>query len=149
MRPATPRRGGFTLIEMVSVIVLLSLVAASAVPLLTSAGQVSELDRSEARVRDADARARLVTRNGVVCGIATSANRNGLELQGSELPHVQLPAGCTVGLLDAEGAPIQSISIDLVGRSEDYSIVLVHDNSARTLNVYGLTGWIAIRESSP
>ncbi len=143
--PLSFRGRGFTLIEMLAVIVILSLVAGTTLMNASAVTDDAAFRAAAAGVRDLDARARMFGRSGSPAMLMPTEQRDGLVLngmgKGDVLAFVTMPAGVTIHL-NTEGANEEVIGFDALGRSCDYAIVLHRADRVLTLQVCGLTGQV-------
>ena len=135
---------GFTLIEMLAVIALISLAAAALIPNLVAAGRSADMLRVIARVREIDSRARTYARTSghVILVWIDSENRSILMVEsdtGMTLGEVEIEPNISLSIeVDGHGA---KIVFDRLGHSADYRVELRGNGSAARLSVAGLTGF--------
>ncbi len=143
------RGRGFTLIELLAVIVIISLVSGVMAGSFAAMNESQMFSAAAARVRDLDARARLLGRTGEPAMMVTTSERDGLVLhaegRGELVSSVEMPEGVRVHLVLVRGGG-KAVSFDTFGRSGDYAFTLVDADSISTWVVSGLTGSIERRE---
>ncbi len=135
---------GFTLLEVLAVVVLLSMVAGT---LTVHVGSVSDSARfraAGARILDFDASARLFARSEGPVLLAVGVEGRGLTLSqvhtGEPLLRLDLGESASV-VLAVE--PRQSwVLIDRLGRSVDYEIKLTSGERSSHWKIAGVSGWI-------
>jgi prepilin-type N-terminal cleavage/methylation domain-containing protein len=137
---------GFTLIESLAVVALLALaVSTLAVGVAPSVG-AARLRDARSAVLDADARARVLARQGRV--VLLSADENAVWAHDAadprETPLVRrpLPEGVSVSIRGTPaGEPLGTLRIDADGRSDDYLLTVLAGDRASETVVAGLTGY--------
>ena len=135
---------GFTLIEVLAVVLLLSMVAGM---LTVHVGRVSDSARfraAGARLVDFDARARLFARSEGPVLLAVGDGGQELTLSqaqtGEPLLRVDLHEGTSVAL---KVEPRQSwVLIDRLGRNVDYELELTRGERMSRWRIAGASGWI-------
>lgn len=135
-------RDGFTLLELLGVLAILGLVAATLAPSLASATGRSAGFRLRAAILEMDARARILARRlgpielALVEGeLALTARRTGASLQA-----LRLGPGASLQLAGPDAKP--RVEYDELGRSADFTFRLADEAGAeRVWRVAGLTGW--------
>jgi prepilin-type N-terminal cleavage/methylation domain-containing protein len=142
---------GFTLIEMLAVIVLISTIAAIGSVSLVAGGEQARLHEAIAHLKSMDATGRLLGRSGSPTVLVVNDSHAEFLLKDSQdnvRDLATLPRGWTGVLESAEERQIK-VEFDTIGRSCDYSIQLRHDTNQRVvaLQVCGLTGWVTERTS--
>lgn len=142
-------RRGFTLIEVLVTIVLVSMVTALGVGLLSGSSTAADVIRIEAAVLDADRRARLAARTSGPVDVAFDQRRMALVLvrvgSGERVGQIDLPDGCRVELRTSGGERSPRFGRD--GRTRDYLVTIRYRNAAGTSRICGATG--LIQESDP
>lgn len=147
--------GGLTLIETLAAIGLFALVASVLGSGFLAGSDDSKLRQTKAACREADQRARLLAqRHGPVVVRVSEDNRAIYifrEDDPASLGAVELPRGATIAFRDHEGLPVYQITIDALGRSDDYSADCVVGSRSTELKFAGLTGWCAVlsRNATP
>ena len=135
---------GFTLIEVLAVIVIISLVAGVCTVALASTAQSARLNAAAARWRDLDAHARLFARTvgPVTMSLNESATAVRLHRRGSQelASELRLPPGAR-GRLRADQSS-DSVLFDSFGRSVDYEVEMYTDDRLLKWRVLGMTGAI-------
>lgn len=142
---------GFTLIEMLAVIVVLTLVAALGISGLSSTGSAAALMKVIGECRGLDAQARLAART---CGssvmIKLDADSRRIELiqrdNLAQLSEVSLPADVSVRF-EIDGAASDTVMVDRLGKSADYSVVVNYQGHQRRIELAGITGATRTLES--
>jgi len=140
-RPDRPRSSlGFALIEVLSVIVILSLVAGLATVGLAATTDSARLRETQVRWRDLDAHARLMARREgpVLMSVDEEPRLVRLHVRASGEPValLALPRGIA-GRIERDDA---RVVFDTLGRSPDYAIVVTSEAGTRRWQVAGLTG---------
>jgi type II secretory pathway pseudopilin PulG len=135
-----------SLVETLTVVVLLSLAVALLTPLVGSATENAVLDGAVRGLLDLDARARLRAQGGNGARIARGDGEGWFILCGDCATDERwghwLPSGTTlIELRNTEGAELGEIEYDASGRSPDYVAIVRLDDVSRTVRVAGLTGW--------
>ncbi|MCB9844659.1 MAG: hypothetical protein H6811_01550 [Phycisphaeraceae bacterium] len=143
-RPIGRSRWGFTLLEVLIVVVLATMLAVVGLGVLSSADADARLRRARAIVRTADSDARAAT-------LARSPVR--LRIEGEQvlardgervLFSRDLPVGIAVSLHDPRsGSAVSEVVLRAPGRSNSYEVVIRLGSHTSRLSVHGLTGWAA------
>ena len=143
---------GFTLIEVLAVIVILSIVAGVATVGLVSATDSARLAGAISQWRDLDARARLFSRT--TGPVVMDLNRDHTIVRlvvvesGERLSRIELPPDVT-GHFRTD-RPTDAIVFDRTGGSVDYEVQMHTDDGVVRWHVYGLTGQAGgIMENKP
>ena len=135
---------GFTLLEVLAVIVLVSLVLGVTLPGLGASSALAHQRRAVAEVRDFDARARLHARAGGPVVLALEEEGRVLSLR--RWPRGELLArtawGGDVAVELRDEADDDEVYFDRAGRSADYDVVVRSDERVARWQVAGWTGWI-------
>jgi len=138
-------RSGFTLIEVLAVIVLLALVAGALTVRLGAVSEASAFRATRASLRDLDARARLFARStgAVVMRVEDEGRRVVLRRgSGAELAAVECPQGVTVAFVtQPPAAPATAVTFDRLDRAPDYGLELARAGRSDRWWVCGETGW--------
>lgn len=143
------RDAGFTLIEMLAVLVLLSLTAGASVFALADTTERARLDDVRSEVLAMDARARLLARGARGGGGAVRIVREPASGSGSlrvarastgEVLHVVDLHPPIEARLRIDGQVIRELLVDTRGETPDYEIVLSTPSEARVFRVSGVTG---------
>lgn len=143
-------RGGFTLVEMLAVLVVLAIAASILGVSLARADDAAAVEHAESQLCSADAQARLLARSsGGAVVLRIGSDGAGLERRVLAKPEVDsqiiaLRPRVTV-VLRADGQfsaqPAQDLYIDRLGRSGDAEFdILLEARLKRRLRVFGLTG---------
>jgi prepilin-type N-terminal cleavage/methylation domain-containing protein len=138
-------RGGFTLFEMLAVIVIMSLVAAALTVSLAAADDQAASLNAMSQCRDLDARARQAALTQGEPAVIRLVDEQGaliLEVGAARLAHAEMPPGVKVHL--QRDRAVGEIVFDRAGRSPDYRVTLQQDDRLRVRGwrVCGLTGFI-------
>jgi len=136
---------GYTLIEVLAVVLLLGLISVSFLP---SVVQISEQSRTRKTVSDLlqlDARARLLSARGQTHQIRYTADRLVLESTNIgddpvEVSSVQIPEKFDITLSDESGV----IQLDAFGVSPHYSLTLKSDEVQVEITYNGISGWYSM-----
>lgn len=139
-------RSGFTLLETLAAVSLLSLAAVLGVGMLLGAGDRASIEQGGATVLTTDTDARSLAMTGGTVTIVASDERDELHvLAGGEIVMRRpMPPRVRVHLLDREDRPLVRIRFDASGRSTDYQVALVHDQKRVVIRITGLTGWAEV-----
>ncbi len=149
---------GFTLIEMLAVVVILTIVSSFAMVSLARTDEVSALQQSSSRLSGAISEARLWARtSGEPAMVRLAQDGHTIDLEAlrdhSPLsPGIALTGGVElVFAIESEGRRqlVHELCFDRLGRSDDATIALRIDGRVhRRLRLFGLTG-LLIREDTP
>lgn len=138
LRPV--RNPGYTLIELLAVVVVLGLAAGIGIPPLVRMAGGTPLDRACATLRGGDARARLLARETAL-DLTFDLEPTGLRCRTARHPlEVSLPEGAIVTWLAVDGRPLRSLAINPRGRSQDLIIQVTVARDARRFRLLGLSG---------
>lgn len=133
-----------TLIELLAVIVILSLVAGTAIVSLAAAGDSARLHSAVAQWRDLDSRARMLGRSVGPTAMTVDKERNEVSLRAISsnelLAMLALPQDVTGEI--GGSSPVDAIEFDRFGRSADYYVELRSSDRAVQWQVCGLTGYV-------
>ncbi len=144
--PPTLLPRGFTLLEVLAVVALLSIAASICLASLGSAHESAAARALAASIRELDARGRLAARTlGAVDLVAdreTSTVSTRLSATGEVLSSVDVGKERSVRLSDARANEILAVRLDRSGRSIDYSAQVVSSGGTTTLRFSGLTGLV-------
>jgi len=141
-------RSGFTLIEVLAVVVLLGLTAVTLAPSLGPTRELFEARAIREQLRDLDARARLLARTSGPVALAVTHG-------GHRVLLLETPSGRTVEQVDLGRdrelrlyAPesVSSIPFTSAGCSPDYQVVLREGREKDAWKVSGESGWVIERE---
>ncbi len=134
----------FTLIEVLAVVVVLSLIAAVSVSSLGNVGTGMQVERTGARLRDLDARARIYARRHEAVRLVSGAAGSGLSVLTLDaqdtILSIQWPPDLSVTV-----APVRSddeLVIDRRGCGPDYRVSVTDGRTTLSWSVLGLTGAI-------
>ncbi|MCI0362314.1 MAG: prepilin-type N-terminal cleavage/methylation domain-containing protein [Phycisphaerales bacterium] len=149
------RLRAFTLIETLTVLIILSLTAAICSMYLTAGSEQARVRAAAASWQDLDAMARLHARAGHAIQISLDREGHAVTLRSNEsnvpLRELALPAGWR-GALYVNKEPTDAIVVDRRGRSLDYRAELRPDDASTDPIVWtacGLTGWVIDDGVSP
>ncbi len=143
---ARVRMRGYTLIEVLAVVVLMGLIAAVFVPSLASTSRLSQLQRLRADLIDLDTRARQLAVQGSSVTLRLQDEPRSLVLyqhldQPRQLHSIVIPDEYELELL------IEAIAVtfDANGQSPDYGYLIRSDMGVDRINFNGLSGWHEVR----
>lgn len=151
--PISRARPGYLLIELIAAVALLSLAVAALLPSVVGRSEASRQSELIHRLTDLDRRARLLSLREGPVRLTLDPDRSALlatsNLAESAVLRVNTD-GWEAHLLDAETkAELSGISIDRLGRSQDYQLFLESDGLRLTLQVDGRTGRVRTAEAVP
>ncbi len=151
--PISRARPGYLLIELIAAIALLSLAVAALLPSVVGRSESSRHSDLIHRLTDLDRRARLLSLREGPVRITLDPDRSAL-LATSNLAESPVLRAATdewnIHLLDSETkAELSGISIDRLGRSQDYLLFVETDGSRLILQVDGRTGRVRTSEVGP
>jgi prepilin-type N-terminal cleavage/methylation domain-containing protein len=138
------RLRGFTLLETLAVVVLLSMAMAAVAVGVAGAGDAARLRGAVASMHDLDRRARLMAGAGNRVTLQIEDARVALiqEPTGERITEMPLPTGLCLRLFDEDHQqPMASLVFDATGCSPDYRVSITLGAQTRTYGVAGLTGW--------
>lgn len=137
---------GFTLLETLAAVTLLSLAAVLGVGVLLGAGDRASIEQAVASVLATDADARTLALTGGPVRLAANDDQDELHILVGRgvVMRRPMPPQVTVHLLNREDDPLEAIEFDSRGRSMDYQIALVHDEERVVIRITGLTGWVEV-----
>lgn len=147
-----PSRNALTLIELLAVILLLGLVAGSAIVNLGSMDGSARMEETAHQIRQLDRAARQLARTE---GAAIIARRNkALVLQqprtGESARQFTAADGIEIQLHGTDEQLLDAIAYDASGRSADLRIAITNGEWTRSFIIHGLTGAVEeIRERQP
>jgi prepilin-type N-terminal cleavage/methylation domain-containing protein len=133
---------GFTLLELLAVLVLVSLVTASLVPSISTVSDRAVKDQLIADLIDLDARARLLAEGHVSSTIRLDPSSDRLQLivrnpKESLIQEVHIPDSVLLGF----EKPSDELHFDRFGRTFDYAYIIRFDKAFTSIRFNGLTGW--------
>lgn len=136
----TNLRSGYTLLEVMVVVVLMGMIAMALIPKLVGITSKVSMDRLIAEIVHLDTQSRQLAQQDQWCMLQWDEQSNAIELvQGRSNPHlitrVQFDPSYAVEL------PSGPIEFDLLGQTGNYSISISHNGHSKTLRFNGLTGW--------
>lgn len=140
---------GYTLIEVLAVVVLMGLLAAAFVPSLAQTSDSAERERVHAELIGLDARARQHAQTGRRCELRWDGTSRSMRLiEGAEqsvvLKAVSVPEWIE---LDVEGGAT-SVEMNALGQSVHYAYMLRADSWSTRLSFNGLSGWYEVRSDA-
>ena len=142
--PSDAPRRGFTLLEVLAVVILFSLVASVLTVHLAAASESATFRAAASRLRDMDARARLFARTSGPLVLSLQDQGRSLLLSqvdtGASLLRVDLGEGAAVEI--ETDPPRRWILFDRSGRSVDYELALASGEREARWQVAGTTGWM-------
>ena len=149
------KRLGFTLVEMLVVLVLLGLIAASIAPNLAGTTKRTQTDKLIADLIDLDARARVLSGKHRMCYFEYDETHHQIELfvVDENIESVQVIDIPDFALLHIEQGIEQGrmvITFNRLGQTSDYQYTLTIDEDTIRIAFNGLTGWHEVsREVRP
>ena len=137
---------GYTLIEVLAVVVLMGLIAAVFVPSLASSSRSSQLQQLRADLIDLDTRARQLAVQGSSVTLRWLEAPCALVLyqhldQPRQLHSLDVPDQYELELLSEAVA----VAFDANGQSKDYGYLIRSDRGADRIDFNGLSGWHEVR----
>ncbi len=149
------RRRGFTLVEMLVVLVLMGMIAASIVPNLAGTTRRTQTDKFIADLIDLDAKARVLSGRHQVCYFEVEETKNQITLsvideQVESVQTIEIPEFATIVFAqDAEQNRMVK-TFDRLGYTSDYGYTITVDETTIRIAFNGLTGWREVsREVRP
>jgi prepilin-type N-terminal cleavage/methylation domain-containing protein len=138
----TSRTHGFTLLELLVVLVLISLVTGSIVPSISAVSDRAVKDQLIADLINLDARARLLAETHASSTIRYDPSSGRLQLivrnpKESLIQEVHVPESVLFGFEQ----PLGEHYFDRFGRTVDYAYIVRIDQSHTSIRFNGLTGW--------
>jgi len=151
-RPRTSSRaGGFTLLEVLAVVVILSVAASVTLVGLSSAGDEVAMRGTRSSLKELDAKARLYARTGqgAVLRVDDSGAIEVLALgpEGGRIARAFINPQIQVTLEVIDSAE-PGIRFDRLGKSPDYGVVLESATRKESWHVCGSSGWFS-KENIP
>jgi len=149
------KRLGFTLVEMLAVLVLMGLIAASIAPNLAGTTKRTQTDKMIADLIDLDARARVLSGKHRMCYFEYDETHHLIELfvVDEHIESVQVLDIPDFALLHIEQSVEQgrmAIIFNRLGQTDDYQYTLTLDEDTIRIAFNGLTGWHEVlREAHP
>tara|TARA_R110002072_G_C7977582_1_gene535731 strand:+ start:9140 stop:9598 length:459 start_codon:yes stop_codon:yes gene_type:complete len=133
---------GYTLVELLVVMLLLGLMAAMTAPNLFATSQRAKQEKLVAELIDLDTRARVLSGRHDMCLIRFSENQSQIQLVVVNedlmvIQRVQIPDYATAEFNRA----IDTIEFDRLGRSKDYGYQILFDELSIKVRFNGLSGW--------
>ncbi len=141
----------FTLMEVLAVVVLLAIGASVATVSLAGASDAAAAERAISLIRDADARARLLSARGQAVSLQVSdRTRIIVVTENGDRRTYDFADSSRLYLLDHDDHEITSVHFDARGRSQDYTVMCQSNTGTQRVRFAGLTGWSTVeRETSP
>lgn len=133
---------GYTLVELLVVMLLLGLMAAMIAPNLFATSQRAKQEKFVVELIDLDTRARVLSGRHDMCLIRFSENQSQIQLAVVDedlmvIQRVQIPDYATAEFNQA----IDTIEFDRLGRSKDYGYRILFDELPVKIRFNGLSGW--------
>jgi len=139
-----PQDPGFTLLELLAVVVLMTLTFSVTGVRLAATSTRAKLQTTASRLRDLDAHTRLLARSGEPAALRQDATRHYVNVRAIRanelLATVALPAEVMVQVRTSSGD--ETITFDRQGHSKDYRVTVQAGETVLRWQVYGLTGYI-------
>lgn len=149
------KRFGFTLVEMLVVLVLMGLIAASVAPNLAGTTKRTQTDRLIADLIDLDARARLLSGKHRMCYFEYDETYHQIELfvvdqDVESIQVVDIPEFALLSFEQNRGQGQMAITFNRLGQTDEYQYTLTIDEDIFHIAINGLTGWHEVsREARP
>ena len=149
------RRLAFTLVEMLVVLVLMGLIAATIAPNLAGTTQRTHLDQLIAKLIDLDAQARVTASAHKACYFEYDDLQEQIVLrvideQAVDIQTIDIPGFVTVELEELSEQSTPVVIFNRLGHTSDYNYTIINEEETVRLSVNGLTGWHEIvREVIP
>lgn len=149
------RRSGFTLVEMLVVLVLMGLIAGSLAPNLAGATKQIQTDKLIADLIDLDAKARVLAGRHRVCyfEVEDAQSRitlNVIDEQAELLLVIEIPEFMDLTLDQDTDQNRMAMTFDRLGHTPDYRYTISVDDSTTLIGFNGLSGWHEVsREAHP
>lgn len=149
------KRSGFTLVEMLVVLVLIGLIAAYIVPNLAGTTKRTQTDKLIADLIDLDARARVLSGKHRMCYFEYDETRHLVELfvvdeNIESVQVIDIPDFARLHIEQGKEQGRMVIIFNRLGHTDDYQYTLPLDEDAIQIVFNGLTGWHeALREVLP
>jgi len=151
----TNRRLGFTLVEMLVVLVLMGLIATSIVPNLAGTTRRTQTDKLISDLIDLDARARVLAGRHRVCYFEVKDAQSRISLsvideQAESVLVVEIPEFMTLTLDQDTQQNRMVMTFDRLGHTVDYRYTITDGDSTILIVFNGLSGWHEVsREARP
>jgi len=149
------RRLGFTLVEMLVVLVLMGMIAATIVPNLAGTTRRTQTDKFIADLIDLDAKARVLAGRHQVCYFEVEETKNRITLsvideQAQSVQTIEIPEFVTVVLDQNTDQDRMVKAFNRLGHTSDYGYTIIVDETTIRIAFNGITGWHEIlREVQP
>ena len=155
------QRGGLTLIELLTVVVLLGMVAALGVPALVRSVEVDPLSEAARNIQQTEAQARALSYGSPLLLEVSSTGLTGVSVsrltggqgaakQARSQPVVQWTAPSTLALQWlSNGKSIDHLGYDSEGRSADCVLEMTQGTRVRRYALAGLTGEWQLMDVTP
>lgn len=151
----TDRHRGFTLVEMLVVLVLIGMIAASITPNLAGTTRRTQTDKLLADLIDLDAKARVLAGRHRVCYFEVEDAKNKITLsvideQVELVQTIEIPEFATI-VLDQDAEQGRAVmTFDRLGHTSNYGYTIAVDETTIHIAFNGLTGWHEVsREVRP
>lgn len=146
-RHITNLRSGYTLLEVMVVVVMMGMVAMVMIPRFVGMTSKVSMDRLIAEIVHLDTRSRQLAQQGHWCMMQRDEQSNELRLmQGRSDPQLvqrlQIDPSYTVML------SLDRIVFNTLGQTDSYSISISHGEISKSLRFNGLTGWHEVADAA-
>jgi len=143
---SSSRCPGFTLVELLVVLVLFALIATTVAPNLSGTTRRTQIDTLIAGLVDLDARARVLAGKHQVCYIQNDQEHLQLQLmvideESALVQEIVIPDFIALEL----GQNRTAITYNQLGQTDDYFYIAETDEATIRLGFNGLSGWHEIR----
>lgn len=148
-------RLGFTLVEMLVVLVLMGLIAASIAPNLAGTTKRTQTGKMIADLIDLDARARVLSGKHRMCYFEYDETHHQIELfvvdeNIESVQVIEIPGFAMLHIEQGIERGRMAITFNRLGHTDDYQYTFTLDEDAIQIAFNGLTGWHeALREVLP
>ena len=149
------RRFAFTLVEMLVVLVLMGMIAATIAPNLAGTTRRTQTDKFIADLIDLDAKARVLAGRHQVCYFEIENTKNQITLsvideQVEPVQTIEIPEFATI-VFDQNTDQGQMVkTFNRLGHTSDYGYTITVDETTIRIAFNGLTGWHEVsREVQP
>lgn len=136
------RLRGYTLVELLAVVILLGLMAGLGVPALVRMAQGDPLDRAIASLRSSISDLR---RSAFGSGCQVDVTMSGWISDGRQLPALRVDPAIHLTWLQTDGQILQQLIFDRKGRSTDWQIEIRHEDRRKFYRISGISGeWLEL-----